>query len=469
MLSVYLEGQWSPDGAHRRAFQFGDPRIRVKSWDFPDDDDCGVCPIHCVPALREADFMRRSCADHGQESARLLRVVSLRLRAWTRTLVVSWIACVGLVSSALPCWGLDGADTGLLGIGRQREIATRQLERAQSAVEVARSAAAKSKKELDQFLIAHFETMRSRAAEPLPERRRPAPRIKPPTLTNREAEQLNAQIKELKLRRDDLLQRFTDVHPEVADVEGRLGELMLRLSSLEPAAENAESLAPSELVDPGPSRQSILLKQQQMAAEQYEQHVERWQAAEEDLKTALDAEERAVARLASIQLRPALPSMTPPPPTATPSILTSEPSVTVAAPAPSRPAASTAGESRQQGSQPLALAALLIALAVAALAAVKLARSSSDVYFENVDDVAAALALPVMGVLVPIDNVSSSILFSQRPATRMTRRAMLACELLLAVIAFAIVAYGVQNPSALWHVCMHPLESLGNIARFLAD
>ena len=416
--------------------------------------------------------MRRSCADHGQESARRQRVVSLRLRAGTRTLVVSWIACVGLVSSALPCRGLDGADTGLLGIERQREIATRQLERAQSAVEVARSAAAKSKKELDQFLIAHFETMRSRAAEPLPERRQPAPRIKPPTLTNREAEQLNAQIKELKLRRDDLLQRFTDVHPEVADVEGRLGDLMLRLSALEPAPENAESLAPSELVDPGPSRQSILLKQQQMAAEQYEQHVERWQAAEEDLKTALDAEDRAVARLASIQLPPALPSMTPPPPAATPSILTSEPSVTPAPPAPPappRPAASTAGESRQQGSQPLALAALLIALAVAALAAVKLARSSSDVYFENVDDVAAALALPVMGVLVPIDNVSSSILFSQVPATRLTRHAMLACELLLAVIAFAIVAYGVQNPSALWHVCMHPLESLGNIARFLTN
>ncbi len=416
--------------------------------------------------------MRRSCADHGEETSRRQRVVSLRLRAWTRTLVVSWIAWVGLVSSALPCRGVDGADTGLLGIERQREIATRQLERAQSAVEVARSAAAKSKKELDQFLIAHFETMRSRAAEPLPVRRRPAPRIKPTKQTNREAEQLNAQIKELKLRRDELQQRFTDVHPEVAEVEGRLRDLMLRFSSLEPVAENAESLAPgevvdpSELVDPGPSRQSILHKQQQMAAEQYEQHVERWQAAEEDLKTALEAEEQAVARLASIQLPPALPSMTLPPPAATPSILTSEPSVTVAPP---RPAASTAGESRQQGSQPLALAALLIALAVAALAAVKLARSSSDVYFENVDDVAAALALPVMGVLVPTDNVPSSILFSQLPATRLTRRAMLACELLLAVIAFALVAYGVQNPTALWHVCTHPLESLGNIARFLAN
>ena len=202
MLSVYLEGQRSPDRAHWRAFQFGDPVIRVKSWHFPDDDDCGACPIHCCLTVREADFMRRSCADHGRENARLLRVVSLCLRAWTRTLVVAWIAWVGLASSALPCWGLDGADTGLLGIGRQREIATRQLERARTAVEAARSAAAKSKNELDHFLISHFETMRSRAAEPLPEPRQPAPRVKPPKQNNREAEQLNAQINELKLRRD---------------------------------------------------------------------------------------------------------------------------------------------------------------------------------------------------------------------------------------------------------------------------
>ena len=419
--------------------------------------------------------MRRSCADHGQESARLPHTVSLRLRASARNLVVGWIAWAGLVSSALPCRGLDGADGGFLGVERQRAIATRQLERARTAVETARAAAARSKHDLDQFLVAHFEYLRSRASEPLPAPRRSAPSVKPATQTNREAEQLNAQINELKLRRDELQQRFTDIHPEVADVEGRLDDLMLRLAALDPAAESAESLAPGEVVDqsgpvdPGPSRQSILLKQQQMAAEQYEQHVERWQAAEEDLKTALDAEERAVARLAAIQLPPTLPPIAPPPPAATPSILTSEPSVTVAPPAPPRPSASTAGESRKQGSQPLALAALLIALAVAALAAVKLARSSSDVYFENVDDVAAALALPVMGVLAPIDNAPSSFLFSQTPATRLPRHLALACELLLAVIAFAVVAYGVQNPAALWHVCSHPLESLGNIARFLAD
>ena len=364
MLSVYLEGQRLPDRAHWRAFQFGDPGIRVKSWHLPDDDDCGVCPIHCVPALREADFMRRSCADHGQESARGQRVVSLRLRAWTRTLVVGWISPASDSFRALCLAGASTEPTrDSWASGGNARSPRDSWSAPATAVEAARSAAAKSKKELDQFLIAHFETMRSSAAEPLPERRQPAPRIKPPTRTNREAEQLNAQINELKLRRDELQQRYTDVHPEVADVEGRLGDLMLRLSSLEPAAENAESLCrgdvvdPSELVDSGPSRQSILLKQQRMAAEQYEQHVERWQAAEEDLKTALDAEERAVARLASIQLPPALPSMTPPPPAATPSILTSEPSVTVAAPAPPRPAASTASESRQQGSQPLALAA----------------------------------------------------------------------------------------------------------------
>ena len=117
----------------------------------------------------------------------------------------------------------------------------------------------------------------------------------------------------------------------------------------------------------------------------------------------------------------------------------------------------------------MALAALLIALAVAALAAVKLARSSSDVYFESVDDVAAALALPIMGVISPFDNAAPSNALPQSPATRLTRHVMLACELMLAVIAFALVAYGVQNPAALWLACTHPLESLGNIARCLAN
>jgi hypothetical protein len=409
--------------------------------------------------------MLRASADHGQESARPKCAIPARMCAWSRKLVVCRVACAVLIATALPCLAIGEADTGLLGIQRQREIATRQLEHARAAVEVARSAAAKSKTELDQFLAAHFETMRSKAAEQAAEPRQPSPQATPAP-ANAEAEQLNTQINELKSRRDELLQRFTKAHPEVADVEGRLGDLMLRLSALEPATENAELVAPGDVVDASKpaddrlTRQSMLLKQQKLAAEQYEQHFERWQAAEDDLKT-LDSEERAAARLAAIQLPAPLE------PTTASSILTGEPTVTPSA-APPRSAASTSDDSQQQGSQPVALAALLIALAVAALAAVKLARSTNDVYFENVDDVAAALALPVVGVISPFDNAASSIAVPQPQPPRLIRQITLACELTLAVIAFALVAYGVQNPAALWQACTHPLQSLGNIVRFIA-
>ncbi len=343
------------------------------------------------------------------------------------------------------------------------------MEHARAAVEVARAAAARSKQELDEFLAAHFEVMRSRAGESLPEPRQQSASKKPVSPVNQEAEQLNAQINALKLRRDELLQRFTQAHPEVLDVENRLGDLMLRLSSLQPGDTDAEALAPgdavedSEPADAGPNRQSIVLRQQQLAAEEYEQHVERWQAAEQDLKAALDVEERAAARLAAIESPPA-----PTPSISSIGIMNSEPAATEAAPVVQPTTAPMDSPSRQEGSQPLALAALLIALAVAALAAVRLARSSSDVYFENVDDVAAALALPVMGIITSTDSSTAASL-SQPPAARWIRNATFACELLLAVIAFALVAYGVQNPGALWHACTHPWESLGNISRYLAN
>jgi hypothetical protein len=411
--------------------------------------------------------MQRSPVDRNQAIARRRGVRSTGLRAWTRVVVTAWIAWSG-IACCMNCRTLDADDLTIVGVGRQREVAVRQLEQARAAVEVARSAAARSKQELDQFLAAHFEVMRSRSSEPLPEpKRRPSASTKPPQQANQEAERLNAQINELKLRRDDLLQRFTEAHPEVLDVENRLGDLMLRLSSIEPDGTDAESVTPGDFVDgsvpadAGLDRQSILLKQQQRAAEEYEQYVERWQAAEQDFKAALDVEERAAARLAAVQLPPA-------PPMNAPGDVTSQPAATKAAPAVQPPAVAMDDTSRQQGSQPLALAALVIAVAVAALAAVRLARSSSDVYFENVDDVAAALALPVMGVITSTDN-SATASSPHPPAARWIRNATFACELILAVIAFALVAYGVQKPGALWHACMHPLESLGNIGRYLAN
>ena len=110
-------------------------------------------------------------------------------------------------------------------------------------------------------------------------------------------------------------------------------------------------------------------------------------------------------------------------------------------------------EPHRAGSQPLVLGALVLALVVAALAAIKLAKAGDDTVFSGADDAAATLALPVMGIIPATPSGLRNTSHAQR-----LRAVQFLAQLLAAVLVFAAVAYAVQNPAAVWEFCTHPGE-----------
>jgi hypothetical protein len=108
------------------------------------------------------------------------------------------------------------------------------------------------------------------------------------------------------------------------------------------------------------------------------------------------------------------------------------------------------------------MATLIVALAVAALAAVRLARSANETMFANADEITAALALPVVGVLPAVDSSAEPSLGS-----RFVQGLVYLAQLLLALAVFALVAYAVQNIAAIATAVMHPIESLHSAATYL--
>ncbi|MBI3836666.1 MAG: hypothetical protein HY288_01865 [Planctomycetia bacterium] len=184
------------------------------------------------------------------------------------------------------------------------------------------------------------------------------------------------------------------------------------------------------------------------SASEFEEVFARWRAAERELQAALESERQAAQRLAEMKspVAPAAaarPSGTPPSPVRAPS-------------APLPPV-----NRQQPSSQPLVLAALLIASVVTAVAVVKLVRFNNGAVFANAAEVSAALALPVVGIVPAVETACDV-----RPtAARVRRATLLMGEVLLAVLIFATVAYLVQDPSFLWRFCTDPWEGVGGMMR----
>jgi hypothetical protein len=159
----------------------------------------------------------------------------------------------------------------------------------------------------------------------------------------------------------------------------------------------------------------------------------KWESTQRALDNAMDAETAAARRLAELASQ----------------ISRAERGETrvLAEPAPAGPTdiASTAHESaprESRSSQSFVLAALIIALLAAAVASVKLARASDDSVFAGADDAAAALSLPVVGVIPATTHaVARGSLFGRY------RALTLLAQMLLAVAVFAAVAYIVQSPA----------------------
>jgi hypothetical protein len=263
---------------------------------------------------------------------------------------------------------------------------------------------------------------------------------------------LSRQLDELLSKRDLLLESLTSVHPEVQDTEGRIGEVRKRLQAAAAAAEDIPVGTP-ELPE-GNASDKPSLPGLAPDIHRYEELATRVEEAQRELDKALEAKERAARELASL-------------PRSLPTQLAQTESAE--APAAALPAArpsiaipQTATLEIQHGSQPLALAALLIALGVAALAAVRLARASGEAVFNSVDEIAAVLALPVVGII----SADRPLVAMISPLARAKRGTLIAAQALIAIVIFVLVAYIVQDPAAVWNGLVHPADWLERLSGF---
>ncbi len=344
--------------------------------------------------------------------------------------------------------GLALHDAAAISKSRRADEAAEEVDRAQQAVERARREAAEARAALDEFVARHFDQPVAPSDKPpaATSKRDAVPPVAPAKApSNAEWERLTRKFDELSAQRSELLERYTTAHPQVVELDGRLVALAEELSSfadrpevelLPPSLPDAllPSITESRTAEHEGENAVPEIERRQAVSSEYHLLLAGWQDAEHNLQAAIAAEIVARERLAAL---------TAPPAPASPPVL-------IPAPLPEKQKREAGEESRSGGSQPLALAALLIALAVAALAAVRLAHSES--IFGSIEEVAAGLALPIVGVIPAIE--------SNRPARwGVVRFAILLGELALAFAAFAALAYGVQNAPAIWHYLRSTLES----------
>jgi len=364
-----------------------------------------------------------------------------RLR-WSRRL----LAMLCVLCMPVPAFAID-----LLGLGRANapvanSSAERELQTIRDAVAKARAQAAAAKLELDVFVVQHFAQQRATGSEPLPEAAPVAPAEE--AATDPRIERLQQQIDQWAGQREELLQRFTESHPEVAELEQRITEAEKKLSSLEHtipdpkapsgAASTADSVSLQE-------RAALQQRLQRESAARHDQLFEAWQAADRDLQAALNAEQAALRVMAALpsggeeqpQPQPQSIAATP----AAPSLFDDQP--------------------HEPESHPVVLAILLVSLVVAAVASIGLARSTRDGAFGSIEDVAAALSLPVVG-MVPSSRLSGGAAWS---LPGLNRSAILGVQLVLAVGIFALVAVAVQNPQLIMQLFHDPAEAWQGVLR----
>ncbi len=250
-------------------------------------------------------------------------------------------------------------------------------------------------------------------------------------------ESVRQTILELRAERRELLTSLTPAHPLVIHADLRLREYQVQLDELERAAAEQPSdfVAAGSLVAPQSHASS---GDEAAVAERLDSALERWEKAHRALESAMQAESSAVERLATIANST----------TETKTADVSESLPTVA------DARGTSNPVRKM-SQPIVLAALMIALIVAAIAAVKLARVADDTLFADADDASSALSLPVVGVIP-----AAAPALARRGFLVRHRMITVVLQLAATVLVFAAVAFCVQNPASVWQFLTNPAEVL---------
>ncbi len=364
-------------------------------------------------------------------------------------------ALASLLSGMLLGSGTAANAVELAAIGeiRVRQQATEEVEAARRAVTAALAKTSAARQRLDAFLEQHFELQGKAVEAELPPEASAAD-AKAELAHDPESERLNGNLTELRAERERLLGTLTEVHPEVVDVDGRIAAVESQLQSLR----GTSALKPPSPANPLANQISPAdadrLRQSQAAAAEFRELFADWQSCEHALEVARVAESAAIERLAALSVvaspptRPAQISSAPP--VASPPIIEdSERSAPAAAMPPSSSSAANAT------SQSFALGALAIGLAIAALAAVILSRSGSDQLFANADDVAAALAVPVVGI-VP------AVATRDRAAAMADIRRFLAVivQIVVAVAVFAAIAFAVQHVDTVLRFSASPVTSI---------
>ncbi|MEX0677154.1 MAG: hypothetical protein WD063_08775 [Pirellulales bacterium] len=399
--------------------------------------------------------------------ARRVRAVGVRAFAvWT-------LFCGAWFVGGSELWAIDL--DGNLRI-QKRDDSVRDLDGARETVEKARAEAVAARARLDAFLSHHFEEQRRR--QPPRPVHQPEPNADAELRPDPELARLKTQVQEFREHREQLLGYLTEEHPQVFDVDGRIAAIEQRIASLAGVSLESDGQTERPTTEAAKSWGDYvngLARQAEEDSAAYRELYDRWQAAESVVDDALAAERAVSQRLEAIA-RPKPQLVEPAPPENSPADWLRD--LSGARPndgaddkldrtpaAESRDAAATAAgssssESDSAGSQPLAIAALLIALAVAALTAVRLARSTADPIFASVDETAAALAIPVVGIIP-----ATPARLQQAGSAASTRRSsvILLGQILVAAVVFAAVACALQNPGDVWRLCTHPLEALGLI------
>jgi len=343
-----------------------------------------------------------------------------------------------------------GADAPPASLAAKRQEATQALAAAREATERARVEALEARKRLDDFLGQHFTTSAQQAP----------PQVAPPAdveigfAQHPERQRLEAQLAELRTERDKLLGSLTEAHPEVVDVEQRIAALVARLAAFGAPANPAPASSAIARHAAEVTRQWNDYVEQHQAkngrdAAQFRRLFDDWQAKQKAWDAALAAETAAAEQLAALPAErssgPSLPGMLGKrdgAPAQLPAATPGEPP-RKATPAPAAPP--PAGRS-SENAQLLALVSLLVALAVAALAAVRLARSSADPIFASADEAAAALAIPVIGIVPAVrPRVPSA-------GVDLARRGLVVVgQVVLAIVIFSLIAYLIKNAELIWN------------------
>ncbi len=379
------------------------------------------------------------------------------------TAIIAWCVCGHTLWAAGPAAPMS-----------RRVEATLALSQARQRVALAQVRVEEARKQLDDLLSRHFDGQNQLELPPSGDQgdAKVVLKIQPdPQLAS-----LETQLADLRAQRDHLLGSLTEAHPEVVDVDVRMAAVEQRIATLKKAAGDG-SAADKEAADQSGSTphrrlaEAVTRQREQSArdAAEYERLFARWQSAEHELEAARATEIAAAEQLLLLATTAerALRQADRPPPQDSPAAPrrnvatvpaeeSSEASRSVAtglaAQRPVRRSTVEQPAASIPASQIWVLAALVAALTVAALAAVRLARSSSDPNFASAQEVAAALAIPVVGIVPAYASTGAA-----RTAGGPRRMRILSGQILLAVLVFAAIAYAIASAGELWAMCTNPI------------